>query len=304
MRARSLGFVCLLAVLITIFVAGCNGGGNTPPSNPVSITTTSLSQGTVNTSFSATLSATGGSGTYSWTVTSGNLPAGLTLSTSGQISGTPTTAGISSFTVQAADSETAPQTGTQPLKLTISGGTLKITSLPLPGGQVGQAYNFTLAASGGVPPYTWAITSTNPLPAGLSLSGTTISGTPTTAGNTTVGLSVTDSADNNLSVTAPLTIAASGASLPNGSYSFLFSGTGPKGAVALNGSFLLQDQLVEGFYDENFSSTAPVTNQKITGLTVVPGTGGLSQLKLTLATGGTITLALAQPASSLSATSA
>jgi large repetitive protein len=303
MRARSLGFVCLLAVLITIFVAGCSGGGNTPPSNPVSITTTSLSQGTVNTSFSATLSATGGSGTYTWTVTSGNLPAGLTLSTSGQITGTPTTAGITSFTVQAADSESTPQTGTQPLKLAISGGTLAITSLPLPGGQVGQAYGFTLAASGGVPPYTWAITSNNPLPAGLSLSGTTISGTPTTAGNTTVGLSVTDSANNSLSQTSPLTIVASGASLPDGSYSFLFSGTGPNGTVALNGSFLLENQMVVGYYDENVSSTGSVTNQKIAGISVVAGTGGLSQLKFTLATGAKVTFALAQPASSLSSTS-
>jgi hypothetical protein len=287
--------------LITIFVAGCNGGGNTPPSNPITITTTTLKQGTLNTSYTATLNATGGSGAYTWTVSSGNLPAGLTLSTSGQITGTPTAAGISSFTVQAADSESNPQTGSQPLNLAISGGALKITSLPLPGGQVGQAYSFPLTATGGVPPYTWAVSSSNPLPGGLSLSGNTISGTPTTAGNFTVGLSVTDSDDNNLSQPSPLAIAASGASLPDGSYSFLFSGTAPKGAVALNGSFLLQDQQVLGFYDENVSSTGSVTNQQIAGITLVPGTGGLSQLKLQLAAGSTITFALAQPASLLTA---
>ena len=298
MRLRSLGLTFVLAVLALVFVAGCSGGAAAPAPTPVTVTTTTLNPGTVNTSFTATLSATGGSGTYTWSVSSGNLPTGLTLSSAGVITGTPTTAGLSSFTVQAEDSETTPESGTQALKLAISGGNLAITSLPLQGGQVGQVYpNFTLAAKGGVPPYTFAIDSSNPLPAGLTLSNGTISGTPTTAGNYTVGLSVTDSANTTASQTAPLAIAASGASLPNGTYSFEFSGTGPHGAIALNGGFLLQPTSALGFYDENISSTGSVTNQSITGITLVPGTNGLSQLKLQLATGGSVTFALAAPAS-------
>ena len=183
------------------------------------------------------------------------------------------------------------------MKLAISGGTLSITSLPLQDGQVGQVYTFPLAAKGGVPPYTWAIDSSNPLPAGLTLSNGTISGTPTTAGNYTVGLSVTDSANNTSLTTAPLAIAASGASLPNGAYSFVFSGTGPHGAIALNGSFLLQTPSVIGSYDQNISSTGSVTNQNIVGITLVPGSNGLSQLKLQLAGGASVTFALAAPAS-------
>jgi hypothetical protein len=301
MRLRSLGLTFVFMVLALIFMAGCGGGGGGNPTTPITITTTTLASGTVNTSFSATLAATGGSGTYTWSVTTGTLPAGLTLSSAGVLSGKPTTAGVSNFTVQAEDSESTPQMATQPLKLAISGGTLTISSLPLPGGQVGQAYNFQLAATGGVPPYTWAIDSSNPLPPGLTLSDGSITGTPTTAGNYPVGLSVTDAATNNTSQSVPLAIAASGASLPNGAYSFVFSGAGPHGAVALNGSFLLQAPSVIGSYDENVSSTGSVTNQTIAGITLVPGSNGLSQLKLQLAGGGSVTFALAAPASIVTA---
>jgi hypothetical protein len=78
MRLRSLGLTFVLAVLALVFVAGCSGGGGGTPPTPVTITTTTLTQGTVNSSFTATLAATGGSGTYTWSVSSGNLPTGLT----------------------------------------------------------------------------------------------------------------------------------------------------------------------------------------------------------------------------------
>src|SRR5436190_1883374 len=73
---------------------------------PLSITTASpLLSGTVGTAYSQTLAATGGTAPYAWSVISGSLPAGLTLNaTSGAISGTPTTAGTSNFTVQVTDS--------------------------------------------------------------------------------------------------------------------------------------------------------------------------------------------------------
>jgi hypothetical protein len=60
---------------------------------PPSISTSSLPNGTVGTAYSQTLAATGGTSPYSWTVIAGSLPSGLTLSSSGLISGTPTTAG-------------------------------------------------------------------------------------------------------------------------------------------------------------------------------------------------------------------
>src|SRR5437899_11895370 len=72
--------------------------------SPLSITTASLSSGTVGVAYSATLSAAGGTPPYTWSLTAGSLPPGLALSTSGSISGMPTAVGSYSFTIQAADS--------------------------------------------------------------------------------------------------------------------------------------------------------------------------------------------------------
>lgn len=86
--------------------------------------------------------------------------------------------------------------------------TLTITTTSLPAATSGTAYSTTLAASGGVPPYTW---SAAPLPAGLTITASTgvISGTPTTAGVTSVVLTVTDSTSKQASVTLSLTVGSS-----------------------------------------------------------------------------------------------
>jgi putative Ig domain-containing protein len=85
-----------------------------PPSNPPTITTTSLPDGVQNTPYSATVSASGGVGPYSWSITAGSLPAGLTLEAStGTISGTPKAAGgTSTFTVQVIDAASHSATAT------------------------------------------------------------------------------------------------------------------------------------------------------------------------------------------------
>lgn len=71
----------------------------------ISITNTSLPNASTRKSYSATLTASGGSGLgYTWSRTSGNLPPGLTLSTSGVISGNPSSKGNFSFTVKVTDS--------------------------------------------------------------------------------------------------------------------------------------------------------------------------------------------------------
>jgi len=67
---------------------------------PLAVVTTPLPAGAVGVSYSAAVSATGGISPYSWSLTSGSLPAGLTLSHTGAITGTPTAAGSSSFTVK------------------------------------------------------------------------------------------------------------------------------------------------------------------------------------------------------------
>jgi hypothetical protein len=102
--------------------------GITVTASPLVINTTSLPSGTVGTTYSSSLSASGGTPGYSWTVTSGGLPAGLTLSSGGQISGTPSTSGTSNFNVQVTDSGS--QSLSRALSISIA------TSAPAPTGSL------------------------------------------------------------------------------------------------------------------------------------------------------------------------
>jgi hypothetical protein len=104
----------------------------------VKVTTSSLTSGTTGQSYNQTLSASQSQGTLTWVVTSGSLPAGLSLnSASGVISGTPATAGTSNFTVAAQDALSAAQTFTDSagLTITVAQGT---TQTPTPSGGGGM----------------------------------------------------------------------------------------------------------------------------------------------------------------------
>ena len=90
-------------------------------SGPLSVANALLAGGQVGQMYVVTLQAAGGTPSYSWSITSGQLPAGLTLAaTSGQISGTPTVSGQSSITVSVKDSSASAQTATKPLTITIA----------------------------------------------------------------------------------------------------------------------------------------------------------------------------------------
>ncbi|MBI5375772.1 MAG: putative Ig domain-containing protein [Candidatus Schekmanbacteria bacterium] len=85
---------------------------------PLSVTTTSINYATKGKAYYFTLKATGGVASYTWALTSGSLPSGLTLSTTGVISGTPTVKGTFTFTVQATDTlSTTANSGTLTLKV-------------------------------------------------------------------------------------------------------------------------------------------------------------------------------------------
>ncbi|HKV62972.1 MAG TPA: N,N-dimethylformamidase beta subunit family domain-containing protein [Candidatus Acidoferrum sp.] len=100
-------------------VFNSNFGG----SLPLSVSTTSLPNGTQSLAYNRSLAAVGGAAPYSWSLPSGTLPSGLTLSSSGQVSGTPTSVATSSFTVQVTDSSVPAQAATQALSITIAGPT-------------------------------------------------------------------------------------------------------------------------------------------------------------------------------------
>lgn len=167
----------------------------------VTITTVTVPNGMAGKSYSVTVIAVGGILPYTFSVSSGTLPAGLALNaTTGVISGTPTTAATSAFTVKVSDSESPAIFATQAYSVLIV-PTLTITTLGLPAANVGVAYSGTVAATGGVAPYTFAVT-TGALPAGLTLNSSTgaITGTPTAAGSFTFTITVTDSATFTASV--------------------------------------------------------------------------------------------------------
>lgn len=144
------------------------------------ITTTTLGSLAQGAPVSVTLEATG-TAPISWSVSAGSLPAGLTLNSStGQVTGTPTTAGGYSFTIQAtnmAGSDTQSFSGSVTAAVAPS-----ITTTTLAAMTQGQAYSQAIAASGSTP-MTWGI-SAGALPTGLSINSSTgqISGTPTTSG--------------------------------------------------------------------------------------------------------------------------
>jgi len=197
-------------------------------------TTTSLPNGQVGTAYSATLAATGGTTPYTWSLTSGNLPAGLLLTpATGTISGTPTaSASASPLAFLVTDSGNPAQTKAVNLTLTIAPATLIITTTSLPSGQVGTAYTATLAATGGTTPYAWSLTS-GTLPSGLSLNAGTVSGTPTASASASLlTFAATDSGNpaqtKTVSVTltiAPATLAITTTSLPNGQVGTAYSAT-------------------------------------------------------------------------------
>src|SRR5207245_9435345 len=136
--------------------------------SPLQITSSQLPGGTVSSAYSATLSASGGTPPYSWSVSSGTVPTGLSLSSSGTLSGTPTVAGSFPFTVAVKDAASASASASLSINV-VSVPPLQVTSSQLPGGTVGSAYIATLNASGGTSPYSWSVSS-GALPTCRSLS--------------------------------------------------------------------------------------------------------------------------------------
>ncbi len=172
---------------------GILGGGSYSVSilpSGVSIVTDVLPGGTVGQAYSQTLAATGGQSPYQWSRSDGALPAGLTLDpASGTISGTPTTAGISSVSIRVTDA--AGSVASRTFRITIVAGGPVITTTSLPTATFGMSYSQTLTAVGGTPPYFWLV-DTGSLPRDLTLNGGVIFGVPLVSGTSTFTVRVID----------------------------------------------------------------------------------------------------------------
>ncbi|MFY9611198.1 MAG: putative Ig domain-containing protein [Blastocatellia bacterium] len=178
-------------------------------SSGLSISTTNLPDATVGVSYSRTLAASGGRPDYSWLVESGALPPGLSMSQSGTISGTPSSAVTSNFSLRVTDTDGG--SAAKALTLVVKPiAPLTITTSQLPRASVGATYSQNLGASGGQTPYTWSIQSGN-LPFGITLNQTgVLSGTPEQAGSSSFVLRLTDATGESVAATLSIVINPSG----------------------------------------------------------------------------------------------
>ena len=174
-------------------VGGCSTAPGVCPA--ITVLPATLPNGVVAVAYSQILSGSGGTAPYTFAVTSGALPAGLTLTAAGVLAGTPTTAGSSTFTVTATDANGCTGVRTYTIVIAATPPVCPVITLSpptLPPGAVGVAYSQTIIGSGGTAPYTFSVTS-GTLPAGLTLTAAgVLAGTPTAVGTATVTIRGTD----------------------------------------------------------------------------------------------------------------
>jgi hypothetical protein len=140
---------------VDVTVANPNGASATSDASRLTITAAtiaiapaSIPSATVGSAYSRTLTATGGVAPYTFTVTSGTLPAGLSLSATGVLSGTPTVDGTSAFTVGAVDSNGSGDQGSRAYTLEVHPVVPVVTDVSPATGSVYGGTDVTLSGSG------------------------------------------------------------------------------------------------------------------------------------------------------------
>jgi uncharacterized repeat protein (TIGR01451 family) len=213
----------------TFKVAAVNAAGTGPASAASAAVTVNMGPsltfsppppGEITVPYSYSLTASGGTGALTWSVSAGSLPPGLSVNPgTGLLSGTPTASGSYSFTVKVTD--TLGATNSKAATVVIAAAPALANPAP-PSAQAAVAYSDPLTVTGGTGPFTWVVSSGS-LPPGLSLSSATgaVSGTPATVGLYSFTVKVTDSfgltATQALNITVavgPLAISATAGSSP------------------------------------------------------------------------------------------
>jgi hypothetical protein len=173
---------------------------------PLAISTTSRSPGSRGLPYQQPLFAQNGVGTVTWSLGGGNLPPGIGLGSSGLISGTATSNGTYSFTVQAADGSSPPQIATMQESIQIV-DPVKITSVATwPDACVNKPYSFAVQKSGGLAPFNWGFTSGNWISISPNLATGVFSGTADVTGTFMGTVGVNDATGNGDSQNITLTV--------------------------------------------------------------------------------------------------
>ncbi len=225
----------------SVTIPGPPGGGGAPS------VTCSFPSGQVGVAYTSALVGTGGTPPYSFSITTGSLPPGLALNTStGAITGIPTTPGTFSDTSRVLDSAGMSSTSNCGITIVPAGGGALSLTCPPNAGQVGVAYFASVVAAGGTAPYTFSITAGS-LPPGLTLNTATgvVSGTPTTAGPFNFTAKVVDATTASAtSGCGPLIIAAGVPPAPTPAPPSLILVIT---ALALSGLYLKRERLLSRF---------------------------------------------------------
>ncbi len=241
--------------------------------------------------YTGSLTATGGDAPFTWAITAGSLPAGLTLNSStGQITGTPTTGGSVSFTVQATDSAHPPQVKQQAINFQTN-SLLSIVTNTVPNLVTGLLYNTQLSTQGGVGPVTWNVNA-GALPLGVNLDANTgilsgVVGLGATGGNVTVQATDSSTPPQTAVTNLLMNVTTAGAknSLLSGSYAMLFNGFDASGPVAIAGTIAADGvtSITGGTLDIN--RTSGFTSSTITSGTFTINADNRGTLALTTSAG-------------------
>jgi hypothetical protein len=156
--------------------------------NPV-IETSTVPKAREGEPYSTTLEAEGGVPPYAWTLSAGSLPVGIQLANDGSLSGVPAESGDFTFSARVADSRQNEDEVALDLRVIAP---LQITTPAIPQVLIGRTIDFSMAATGGEPPYVWSITGTLPVGVTFEPSGR-ISGSSNDVGLYSVTIRVTDS---------------------------------------------------------------------------------------------------------------
>jgi hypothetical protein len=186
----------------------------------LSIQNQTVPGGTIGQAYSVTLTALsvtntnpvqGSTATATWSIQSGSLPSGVTLSSDGLLSGTPTTEGSYTFVVKATAGGNATDTETETLvvRQPIVASTPLARSAAQSKGEVGVPFEAALTATGGAGTFTWRLAPGASLPAGLNLAADgRITGTPTLPGTFSFASTVTDQEGRTAQVTSTIKVAS------------------------------------------------------------------------------------------------